>query len=52
MNEKNKATLIGHDGKRQAPWKSSLYEEPLWVSVAWILGPVLFAGAAIYLSVR
>jgi hypothetical protein len=52
MNAKEKASLIGPEGKRPAPWRSSLYEEPMWVSIAWILGPVLFAGIAIYLSVR
>jgi hypothetical protein len=52
MNAKNKAALIGPEGKHPAPWKSSLYEEPLWVSIAWVVGPVLFASIAIYLSVR
>jgi hypothetical protein len=52
MNAKDKAALLVPDGKRQAPWKSSLYQEPLWVSIAWILGPVVVAGVAIYFSVR
>lgn len=51
MNAKDKGVLISPDGKRP-PWKSSLYEEPNWVSLAWIIGPLLFAGIAIYLSVR
>ena len=52
MNAKEKGSLIGPEGKRPAPWKSSLYEEPTWVSLAWILGPMLFAGVAIYFAVR
>jgi hypothetical protein len=52
MNAKENGSLIGPDGKRPAAWKSSLYDEPNWVSLAWIIGPMLFAGVAIYLSVR
>jgi hypothetical protein len=52
MNVKDKGALIGPDSERPAPWKSSLYREPNWVSLAWILGPLLLAGVAIYLSVR
>ncbi len=33
-------------------WRSSLYEEPMWVSLAWIMGPVLLAGIVIYFVVR
>jgi hypothetical protein len=52
MNAKEKGVLIAPDGKRPPPWKSSLYEEPTWVSLAWIIGPLLFAGVTIYLSIR
>jgi hypothetical protein len=52
MNAREKAPLISPEGKRPAPWKSSLYEEPLWKSVAWLVGPALFAAAAIYFAVR
>jgi hypothetical protein len=52
MNAKENGSLIGPEGKRPPPWKSSLYDEPTWVSLAWIIGPMLFAGVAIYLSVR
>jgi hypothetical protein len=52
MNAKDKGALIGPEGKRPAPWRSSLYEEPMWVSVAWILGPVVLAAVGIYFSVR
>jgi hypothetical protein len=52
MNAKEKGALIAPDGKRPPPWKSSLYEEPTWVSLAWIIGPLLFAGVTIYLSIR
>jgi hypothetical protein len=33
-------------------WRSSLYEEPVWVSLAWILGPLAMALAAMYFAVR
>jgi hypothetical protein len=52
MNAKEKGALIGPEGKRPPPWKSSLYEEPNWVSLAWILGPVLFAALAIFFAIR
>jgi hypothetical protein len=52
MNAKEKGALIGPEGKRPAPWRSSLYDEPMWVSVAWIVGPVLLAAIGIYFSVR
>ncbi len=54
MNAKDeKGVLLAPEAKRlPPPWKSSLYAEPTWVSLAWIIGPVLFAGVAIYLSVR
>jgi hypothetical protein len=52
MNAKEKSALLAPEGKRPPPWKSSLYEEPTWVSLAWIIGPVLFAGVTIYLSIR
>ena len=52
MNAKEKGALLGVDGKRQAPWRSSLYEEPMWVSLAWVIGPTLFAAIAIYFAVR
>jgi hypothetical protein len=51
MNAKEKATLIGPDGKRPG-WRSSLYEEPLWLSLAWVVGPTLLAGIAIYFAVK
>lgn len=52
MNAKEKGALIGSEGKRPAPWKSSLYEEPTWVSLAWIVFPALFAAAGIYFAIR
>jgi hypothetical protein len=52
MNDKASGALIGPDGKPGAPWRSSLYEEPLWVSVAWVLGPVVLAALGIYFAVR
>jgi hypothetical protein len=52
MNAKESEALTGHVGKRLSPWRSSLYEEPLWVSVAWVLGPVVLAALGIYFAVR
>jgi hypothetical protein len=52
MNEKASGVLIGSDGKRRAGWRSSLYEEPLWVSVAWVVGPILLAASGIYFAIR
>lgn len=51
MNAREKSALIGPEGKR-APWRSSLYEEPLWLSLAWIIGPTLIAGVLIYFAVK
>lgn len=52
MNATDKGASIASEGKRLPPWKSSLYEEPTWVSLAWIIVPMLFAGVAIYFAVR
>jgi hypothetical protein len=52
MNAKENSALIGPEGKRPAPWRSSLYDEPIWVSIVWIVVPALFAGIAIYFAVR
>jgi len=52
MNANEKGSLIGPEGKRPPGWRSSLYEEPMWVSVAWIVGPALVAAIAIYFAVR
>jgi hypothetical protein len=41
-----------HAAGRHPWWRSSLYEEPVWVSVAWILGPLVFAGLTIYYAIR
>jgi hypothetical protein len=51
MNARENAPVISPEGKRLAAWKSSLYEEPLWKSVAWLLGPVLCAAIGIYFAV-
>jgi hypothetical protein len=52
MSSKRRDALLGPEGKRPAFWRSSLYEEPAWVSLAWIIGPALLAGIAIYFAVR
>jgi hypothetical protein len=33
-------------------WRSSLYEEPVWVSLAWLIGPALVAALIAYYAVR
>ncbi len=52
MSSKEKSVLIGAEAKKPPPWRSSLYEEPLWVSLAWIIGPTVAAGLAIFFAVR
>ena len=53
MNAKESGpALVGPEGKRLAPWRSSLYEEPMWVSLAWVLGPLVAAVLGIYFAVR
>ena len=38
--------------ERRAAWRSSLYDEPIWVSVAWILVPVGLGALTIFLAIR
>jgi hypothetical protein len=38
--------------ERRAAWRSSLYDEPLWVSIAWILVPVVLGALTIFLAIR
>lgn len=52
MNDKASGALIGPDDKRPAGWRSSLYHEPMWVSVVWVLGPIVLAAISIYFAVR
>jgi hypothetical protein len=53
MSSADKSGALHDLGKHVNPWwRSSLYEEPVWVSVAWIIGPLLIAGSAIYLAIR
>jgi hypothetical protein len=52
MNSKRTDALLSSESKRPAFWRSSLYEEPAWVSLAWVIGPALLAGIAIYFAVR
>jgi hypothetical protein len=37
-------------GQGNSSWRSSLYEEPLWVSIAWIVVPVGLASVVIFLA--
>jgi hypothetical protein len=54
MSSADKSSSPLHDlAKHGSPWwRSSLYQEPVWVSVAWIIGPLLVAALAMYLAVR
>jgi hypothetical protein len=38
--------------KQTSSWRSSLYEEPTWVTLAWIVIPVAFASVAIFFAMR
>src|SRR5688572_2717814 len=51
MNTGDKIASSGLDGKRPRFWRNSLYEEPTWVSLAWIMDAALVAGIAIYFAV-
>lgn len=31
-------------------WRNSTYQEPTWVSLAWIIVPVLAAGTLLYIA--
>jgi hypothetical protein len=46
--------LISNDRAESRPafWRNSVYEEPAWVSLVWIIAPVLLAGIAIYIALR
>lgn len=39
------------EGKRVKFWRSSTYDEPTWVSLAWIIIPLLLAGLGIYVVI-
>jgi hypothetical protein len=39
------------DGKRVGFWRSSTYDEPTWVSLAWLVIPLLIAATLIYIIV-
>jgi hypothetical protein len=52
MNTRDRTASSSLDGQRPPFWRNSLYEEPTWVSLAWIIGPALVAGIAIYFAVR
>ena len=48
MTGKKETSSNTREGRRPAFWRSSTYEEPTWVSLAWIIGPILLAGSLIY----
>jgi hypothetical protein len=37
---------------KTSPWRSSLYDEPTWVSLAWIVLPVSLAAVGIFFAMR
>jgi hypothetical protein len=39
------------EGQRVPFWRNSTYEEPTWVSLAWIIVPLLTAGILIYVVI-
>lgn len=39
-------------GQGDSSWRSSLYEEPVWISVAWVVGPVALAALAILFALK
>lgn len=39
------------EGKRLPFWRNSVYEEPTWVSLAWIAGPILLGAVALYFAI-
>jgi hypothetical protein len=41
-----------HAAGKHPWWRSSLYEEPIWLSLAWILGPLTMALVAMYFAVK
>lgn len=36
--------------KKRAAWRSSLYDEPVWVSVAWIAVPLGAAAVGVFFA--
>ena len=47
----DKSTAL-HQANKHPWWRSSLYEEPVWVSVAWIVGPFAAALVAVYFAIK
>jgi hypothetical protein len=52
MNSEEKGPQLEPLGKRLSPWRSSLYEEPVWVSLVWIIGPLAVAAVGVFLAMR
>lgn len=52
MKLKQASTVLRDPGKHPAFWRGSIYEEPLWVSLAWLIGPIIVAALAIYFVVN
>ena len=52
MNSSKKKPAPKPLGQGASSWRSSLYEEPLWLSLAWIIGPLALAALGIIFVVR
>ena len=48
----HKTSSALHQADKHPWWRSSLYEEPVWVSLAWILGPLSVALLAAYFAIK
>ena len=48
----DRALPAGLQTEQASSWRSSLYAEPTWVSVAWIVIPMALAGIAIFFAMR
>jgi hypothetical protein len=40
------------EGTRAPWWRSSLYKEPVWVSLVWLLVPVCLVTVTLYFALR
>jgi hypothetical protein len=48
MNKHKQDPEIFAGAQRPPFWKGSTYKEPTWVSLAWIVAPLITATVAIY----
>jgi len=52
MNEAQKDPAPVVTSTKPSWWGSSLYDEPWWQTVLWIVGPLLIGGVAVFLAMR